>query len=199
MRTPCSIPECAATASTRRRGWCGPHYRRWKAHGDPRAGRGFAPGVSLKERLRLLSDHSGGPDSCWPWVGTRAKNGYALMSWQGETLRVSHLVFTAHHGQPPPPEKPFVLHTCDNPPCVNPKHLWAGTARDNVQDMIRKGRDARPHGERHPKAKLTAKQVRAIRLDAAAGVSKKLLVLNYHISRNVINGVLDRTRWAHVA
>jgi hypothetical protein len=84
----------------------------------------------------------GGPDECWPWMGaTDKKGGYGIMS--------------SHHGKPPLkahrvsfeisnggiPDGCKVLHGCDNPPCVNPRHLEAGSQKKNVKDMHRRGRN----------------------------------------------------------
>lgn len=89
-----------------------------------------------------------GPDECWPW--TAAKNrGYGVIgagprsSGRKFATRVS---WELEHGAPPRSDMD-ILHRCDNPPCVNPAHLFEGTAADNVADMLGKGRESR--GRRH--------------------------------------------------
>lgn len=80
---------------------------------------------------------------CWIWLGSVDKNGYGILSFYAEGkrthVRAHRASFTAFNGQIP--EGFFVCHKCDVPGCVNPHHLFAGTALDNTRDMIAKGRD----------------------------------------------------------
>jgi hypothetical protein len=82
----------------------------------------------------------GDPGACWEWQGARAASGgYGVLRENGKTIRASRLVLELASGQPIPPRM-FACHHCDNPPCCNPLHLFIGTPRDNMQDMIRKRR-----------------------------------------------------------
>lgn len=92
------------------------------------------------------------PDACWDWLGGKVSFGYGHFAYgpRGDATHVSaHVYSFTLHGGVLTPEKPCVLHACDNPPCSNPRHLWAGTKRDNTQDMIKKGRNPYciPQGE----------------------------------------------------
>lgn len=102
-----------------------------------------------------------GPDDCWEWSGYKAPSGYGRIKvGRGRAPAVAHrFSFVIHGGHIP--RGHFVLHSCDNPGCVNPAHLRAGTAKDNTKDMLTRGREAR--GERAGSAKLTAIEVKAIR------------------------------------
>src|SRR5882724_7709102 len=80
------------------------------------------------------------------------------------TAYLAHrIMWRLTHGEIPP-DRPFVLHRCDNPLCVRPSHLFLGTHADNMKDMVRKGRSSR--GERHHASKLNEDKVRAIRADS---------------------------------
>jgi HNH endonuclease len=83
------------------------------------------------------------PNGCWVWTGRVNHKGYGKTSWQGKDKRVHRIFYEHHHG--PIPEGLQVCHRCDNPPCCNPDHLFAGTALDNEWDKIAKGR--RPMGQ----------------------------------------------------
>lgn len=75
---------------------------------------------------------------CWVWSGARTRQGYGHLACDGQFIRASRLSWLIHNGEIPPDL--CVLHRCDNPPCVNPAHLWLGTKRDNTRDMLEKGR-----------------------------------------------------------
>lgn len=93
-----------------------------------------------------------------------------------------------------------IRHTCDNPPCVSPAHLQSGTQRDNVQDMIDRGRAS--HGERHGMARLTAEQVRDIRRRHVPGVNRwhrgntAELCAEFGISDSQLGAIVHGQRWA---
>ncbi|KKN16791.1 hypothetical protein LCGC14_0972530, partial [marine sediment metagenome] len=76
-------------------------------------------------------------NSCWMWVAT-LHAGYGYVGLNGKDYSAHRISWEIHFGKIP--EGMLVLHKCDNPPCVNPKHLWIGTRKQNTQDMIKKGR-----------------------------------------------------------
>lgn len=99
---------------------------------------GVYPRKPLRERFetRFLR---GSPDECWEWLGTKLKKGYGQIRGVGEDVWMAHrLAFFLAYGSLP--RLLMVCHRCDNPSCVNPGHLFLGTAKDNVQDMMVKGR-----------------------------------------------------------
>lgn len=100
---------------------------------------------------------------CWIFVGSRneARGGYGNFNYQGRNQSASRAAYLLFVGPLAPSE--YACHGCDTPPCVNPHHLFAGTARDNAQDAARKGRMAVPKpnatGELNHSAKLTGMAV----------------------------------------
>lgn len=99
---------------------------------------------------------------CWVWTAGKNSHGYGAFKLDGKTVG-SHVVAYMITNGCPVPKGMEVCHTCDNPPCVRPDHLWLGTRRDNAQDAARKGRTS--HGEKHHKSKLSDSDVQQIRKD----------------------------------
>lgn len=146
---------------------------------------------------------------CWLWTG-RANNGlgHRVVAVRGVKHYAHRLSYELHVG--PIPRGLLVCHTCDNPPCVRPSHLFLGTHADNLADMARKGRHGTrrysvfvpylPHGQSHPRAKLTDLDVRAIRTRyVGGGTTQRKLSAEYGVSQPMIGYILRRTNWKHVA
>lgn len=87
-----------------------------------------------------------GPDECWPWTGTRISTGYGQLWENGRHRPATHISVRISGREVPP--KAVVMHSCDNPPCVNPTHLVVADAVANSMDMVRKGRQNLAHQRR---------------------------------------------------
>jgi len=129
-----------------------------------------------------------GPDDCWPWQRATDKDGYGWFQFDGKARRSNRMAFYLDRGYWP---VGFCLHSCDNPPCVNPAHLSDGTPADNTREMIERGRQSR--GEDHANAKLSDDEVREIRRRYATGsVSQEALGVEYGVSGvhigNIVRG-----------
>jgi len=112
---------------------------------------------------RMLEKARETPDGCWLFTGSRTLDGYGTIGFEkrGQTIRTHRLAWLLWKGLIPPGQQ--VLHRCDRPACVNPEHLFLGTQKENVQDMLRKGRAGNTRGERNGRAKLTWRGVEVIR------------------------------------
>lgn len=142
-----------------------------------------------------------GPAECWEWTGARHGHGYGRiglgLATQGTD--VAHRVsWELHHG--PIPDGMHVLHHCDNPPCVNPRHLFLGTHADNMRDALVKGRTSLVHhkGSKHGRAKLTEAIVRDCRRRVAAGETHTALAREFGVSVGAIQHAVARITWQHV-
>lgn len=108
----------------------------------------FVPRIGLLEgRLHLGAAVAQEKDSCWEWRGSRRSNGYGTFLYKGRTESAQRVAWVLYHGHKFPSGK-AACHTCDNPPCVNPFHIWPGTAKENAQDAMAKGRLWTPLGRR---------------------------------------------------
>lgn len=107
-----------------------------------------------------------GPDECWPWTAGVDKDGYGRLKSSGKTLKAHRIAFFLAHGRWP---EPFGCHSCDNPPCCNPEHVFEGSCQDNHSDMDRKGRRLNVTGASHGNTMLPDSAVLEIRAAAGRG------------------------------
>lgn len=137
---------------------------------------------------------------CWIWTGGKTGTGYGHM-WivtDNNHILAHRMSYQMHHG--PIPDGLQVCHKCDNPPCVNPSHLFLGTAKDNALDKIAKGRGRAPYGEKHWRSKLTEQQVVEIRqIHATEGLSFNAIGRRFAVKGQAVKKIVHRQLWKHVA
>ena len=124
---------------------------------------------------------------CWWWTACRIKHGYGMLSVFGKNRAAHRMSWVLHRGSIP--EGMLVCHSCDNPGCVNPAHLFLGTQKDNIRDCLAKGRMGR---------KLQDDDVREIRAAVAGGHTQVSQAKKYRVSKVAISCIINRKRWAHV-
>jgi len=138
-------------------------------------------------------------DQCWLWTGAKTNGGYGKIRINGTNRPAPRVAWEFENGSLPIGYE--ICHHCDNPSCVRPDHLFAGTRKDNVQDMIQKGRrssSAHGSGERHGMAKLTNDQVVEIRQRKANGESAKELSEKFSINRSTVHDIVTGKSWKHI-
>jgi hypothetical protein len=137
----------------------------------------------------------GAPDECWPYMGAiRKKCGYGAFSWNGRNIPASRAAWLLAYGEIP--ENLFVCHSCDNRQCVNPAHLFLGTAQDNMSDMVTKDRHSR--GSRSPHAILDERAVLEIRSSHNNGTAIRALAREYAVSQRTVQFIVHGKTWHHV-
>lgn len=149
--------------------------------------------VPLATRFVRKFDNFLPDDACWPWLGSVNEHGYGTLSpgvRGAPPIKAHRLSWELAYG--PIPVGLWVLHHCDNPPCVNPKHLFLGNALINTADMWAKGRGARP------RAKVTEEQVSEIRRRRTAGATYAELMADFGITLAPLSFLINRKTWKHV-
>ena len=148
---------------------------------------------SLIARFWSKVDKSG---DCWLWTGARDHRGYGRfqVGRRHGTVLAHRLAWELHYQ--PIPDGILVCHTCDNPPCIRPDHLFQGTQRDNMGDASAKGRlDNRAN---RGLQRLTPANVLEIRARYARGQNNGALAAEFGISLSHFHAVVNGTSWRHI-
>lgn len=166
-----------------------------------------AGGASLGSRkdLKRFTDKImiNAQSGCWEWTAAVGGAGYGKMQWHGRLEIAPRIAYQIVHGAIP--SGLHICHRCDNPLCVRPDHLFAGTRSDNMRDCRSKGRmkgiitSESVRGEHNTKAKMTDAQVVALRADRSAGLSLSALARKYGISKSMVKFIVDGKNWRHVS
>ena len=147
--------------------------------------------------------------SCWNWTAYKTEKGYGKFGFRGTMARAHRVSWILNYGEIP--RALFVLHSCDNRSCVNPKHLFLGTQADNIRDMDAKGRRSRGEkhskyvlekvlkGIDHPRSKLSWEDCEEIKHRHAQGVkSVRAISRDMGISHTLANKAIHGIHWSQL-
>lgn len=137
-----------------------------------------------------------GAEECWPWKKTLSNSGYGKTKIRGKHTGAHRVAYELSNG--PIPKGLQVCHHCDNKLCCNPKHLFLGTPKDNAQDKVNKGRQARKIGELHHMHILKEPDVKLIRELVVKGAPQTVLANLFGVCPATINSLVARRSWPHV-
>ena len=155
--------------------------------------------MTLAERFWSKVE-KGDPLECWEWTAFTLddRGGYGQFrvgGASGAMIGAHRVAWELVNGEIP--DGMCILHSCDNPPCVNPGHLFLGTKTDNAEDRDQKGRTQK--GDDHAMAKITSDDVIEIREGFARGEKQEHLASRFGVSRSNVSLILARKTWKHVA
>lgn len=189
----CTISGCGRRHNAR--GMCDTHYRRWRLglplH-DPIRGK-RPSGMTEAEAFRHFMPEAPPTQGCWPWQGLTDQHGYGLIGYDYGNVRAHRVAHEIFNGPIAPGL--IICHHCDNPPCCNPQHLYAGTETDNSRDRVERGRTTRgrpgQRGQESPRSKLTNTQARQIREQYQRGVIRQQdLADMYGVDQTAISQII---------
>lgn len=140
--------------------------------------------LPVEDRFMLHVLQQEGENACWLWTGAADASGYGHFNHNGKTVKAHRAAFEIFNG-PIPEDKPYVLHECDNPPCVRPSHLKAGTQKENMEDKTRRGR-AKYRDTLQPKEKEAVRLISELGWFTVNELSERL-----GIKANVIYRVIN--------
>ncbi len=134
---------------------------------------------------------------CWLYCGSYSKEGYGKLTAEyfngfRSTHRFSYFLHFGDFDR-----RLCVMHSCDNPTCVNPDHLSLGTHADNMADKLAKGRFS-VKGEKNPKAKLCEQDIRDIRQLSKSGLSHRKIAAKYQVGKTSITYAINGKSWGFV-
>lgn len=168
-----------------------------------RVGRGWPilhkPTIAQRFWSRVKLPDMIGTNECWEWMGSRSANGYGRFNPKHGAKCLAHrFMYELVIG--PIPDGMFVCHSCDNPPCCNPSHLFAGTPQDNMDDMENKGRRVSPDmsGSKNPRARVSEGMVIEMRRLYKSGTRIKELCNMFNLSFSATSHIVNRYTWKHI-
>jgi len=136
------------------------------------------------------------PNNCWIWKGAKSSGGYGCFGYNGKIYTASRLAYQFHYGDYD--QSLLVCHKCDVRHCCNPNHLFLGTNVDNMQDMLKKGRNKAYLGESNFKSKIKNENVFEMISLRQSGLSYPEIGKRYGISPEQVSNICRRKNWKHI-
>ena len=133
-------------------------------------------------------------DGCWLWTGSISRR-YGMFRVNGKNKRANRVAYELWKGEIP--AGLHVLHSCDEPKCVNPEHLRTGTNDDNIRDKIERGRCADTKGVKNGNAKLTEDDVREIRV-MCGFFNRSEVARMFGVSPSATHEIYHRKKWSNI-
>ena len=155
--------------------------------------RGVFERPSAEERFWKFVNKETGSD-CWFWTGYKSNTFYGSMKINKQNIRAHRFSYELHYGKIP--EGLVVMHSCDQPSCVNPYHLSVGTHADNTRDKINKNRQ--PRGSSIFNSLITEEEVIQIKNDLNKGMKQIEISKKYQIAYHIICDIKTGRSWKHV-
>lgn len=193
IRTHCSVIGC--NRKHKSKGYCSLHVYRFGMTGNPLVAKYVTgEGKTAEERFWARVDKTNGEDVCWEWKGARM-GGYGVATlWVSATRKLRRASQIAYYYATGIIPTLFILHSCDNPPCCNPKHLREGTPKENTQDMLGRNRQGCGKG-----MKLSEAAVMRIRKEREElGTSYSQLAKKHNTSPSTMSDIVKRRTWRHI-
>jgi hypothetical protein len=145
--------------------------------------------------LRRIAPCSNGTD-CINWTGARYRGGYGATNKGSKLLKAHRVFYELYKG--PIPENFVVCHSCDNPSCVNPSHLWLGTSAENNADRAVKGRNRDQRGLHNSQTKLSEEDVVRIRILYKLNMIQREIADIFCVSQALVGKIVRGEYWSHI-
>jgi len=173
--------------------------RRSAKQGRVSGSKSFPRTDSLEEAVLVRTDKKS-PDECWEWQGQRrkpkgnAKSGYGRLEFKGKQYTAHKLAWELHN-KTTVPDGYVVCHSCDNPCCVNPNHLFLGSNQDNMTDRNKKQRQAK--GKDIHTNKLSQEDVKYIK-SLPKGFNQSEVARQFGVYSSCISAIVNGKNWKHI-
>jgi hypothetical protein len=161
----------------------------------------YSKGIKLQQKdiARFHTKIKISNDGCWNWVGGKDKDGYGMFWTEGRNMRAHRFALLSKVDPDGETDysSMFACHTCDNTDCVNPDHLYFGTCRENILDMLKRGRGS--CGEKNGNTSLTDDDVLKIRSAYRnSKVTSRQLAKQFNIGKSTVLRIIHGKSWKHI-